>query len=140
MSEPRRRHVHHHRRTARQEVGIFERDRDALAVGDDAERAIPGYGFSYGGFHVAPATNQDNHCANWGKSYTNRTAVLIPTGTALSKAALVDALIALARQKGASDLHLEPGRDSLEVRLRVQGLAHMVRDLAGIAQAPRRVA
>ena len=44
------------------------------------------------GFHVAPATNQDNHCANWGKSYTNRTAVLIPTGTALSKAALVDAL------------------------------------------------
>ena len=44
------------------------------------------------GFHVAPATNQDNHCANWGKSYTNRTAVLIPTGTALSKASLVDAL------------------------------------------------
>ncbi|WP_431258994.1 Ig-like domain-containing protein [Roseateles chitinivorans] len=44
------------------------------------------------GFHVAPATNQDNHCANWGKSYTNRTAVLIPTGTPLSKAALVDAL------------------------------------------------
>ncbi|WP_343638590.1 CehA/McbA family metallohydrolase [Roseateles sp.] len=44
------------------------------------------------GFHVAPATNQDNHCANWGKSYTNRTAVLIPTGTPLSKAALIDAL------------------------------------------------
>jgi general secretion pathway protein E len=35
--------------------------------------------------------------------------------------ALVDALISLARQKGASDLHLEPGRDSLEVRLRVDG-------------------
>ncbi|SEK93807.1 hypothetical protein SAMN05216359_10445 [Roseateles sp. YR242] len=44
------------------------------------------------GFHVAPATNQDNHCANWGASYTNRTAVLVPTGTALSKASLVDAL------------------------------------------------
>jgi len=44
------------------------------------------------GFHVAPATNQDNHCANWGASYTNRTAVLIPTGTALTKASLVDAL------------------------------------------------
>lgn len=44
------------------------------------------------GFHVAPATNQDNHCANWGKSYTNRTAVLIPTGTPLTKAAMVDAL------------------------------------------------
>ena len=44
------------------------------------------------GFHVAPATNQDNHCANWGSAYTNRTAVLIPTGTALSKASFVEAL------------------------------------------------
>jgi hypothetical protein len=44
------------------------------------------------GFHVAPATNQDNHCANWGASYTNRTAVLIPNGTALTKASFVDAL------------------------------------------------
>lgn len=44
------------------------------------------------GYHVAPATNQDNHCANWGASYTNRTAVLIPTGTALTKASLVEAL------------------------------------------------
>ena len=44
------------------------------------------------GYHVAPATNQDNHCANWGASYTNRTAVLIPTGTALTKASMVDAL------------------------------------------------
>ncbi|HEY1092980.1 MAG TPA: Ig-like domain-containing protein, partial [Burkholderiaceae bacterium] len=44
------------------------------------------------GFHVAPATNQDNHCANWGLSYTNRTAVLIPNGTALTKASMVDAL------------------------------------------------
>jgi hypothetical protein len=44
------------------------------------------------GFHVAPASNQDNHCANWGKSYTNRTGVLIPNGTALSMASLVEAL------------------------------------------------
>jgi len=44
------------------------------------------------GFHVAPATNQDNHCANWGKSYTNRTGVLIPNGTALSLASFVEAL------------------------------------------------
>jgi len=44
------------------------------------------------GFHVAPATNQDNHCANWGASWTNRTAVLIPTGTALSKASFIAAL------------------------------------------------
>ena len=44
------------------------------------------------GYHVAPATNQDNHCANWGASWTNRTGVLIANGTALSKTAFVDAL------------------------------------------------
>lgn len=44
------------------------------------------------GFHVAPATNQDNHCANWGSAYTNRTGVLIPNGTALSQSSFVDAL------------------------------------------------
>ena len=36
------------------------------------------------GFHVAPRSDQDNHCANWGASFTNRTGVLIPTGTVLS--------------------------------------------------------
>ncbi|WP_181373187.1 Ig-like domain-containing protein [Massilia glaciei] len=44
------------------------------------------------GFHVAFSTNQDNHCANWGASYTNRTGVLIPSGTALSATSFVDAL------------------------------------------------
>ena len=44
------------------------------------------------GFHVAFATNQDNHCANWGASYTNRTGVLIPTGTPLTQASFVAAL------------------------------------------------
>jgi hypothetical protein len=44
------------------------------------------------GFHVAFSSNQDNHCANWGASFTNRTAVLIPKGTALTQASLVDAL------------------------------------------------
>jgi hypothetical protein len=44
------------------------------------------------GFHVAPASNQDNHCANWGKAYTNRTGVLIPNGTALSTASMQEAL------------------------------------------------
>jgi hypothetical protein len=44
------------------------------------------------GFHVAFATNQDNHCANWGRSYTNRTAVLIPDGTALSSGSFLDAI------------------------------------------------
>lgn len=44
------------------------------------------------GFHVAPTTNQDNHCANWGASYTNRTAVLLPTGTTLNEANFVAAM------------------------------------------------
>jgi hypothetical protein len=44
------------------------------------------------GFHVAPASNQDNHCANWGKSYTNRTAVLLPNGTTFSNANFIAAL------------------------------------------------
>ncbi len=44
------------------------------------------------GFHVAPASNQDNHCANWGASYTNRTAVLLPNGTALTTANFLAAL------------------------------------------------
>jgi hypothetical protein len=44
------------------------------------------------GFHVAPSTNQDNHCANWGKAYTNRTGVLIPNGTALTSASFTAAL------------------------------------------------
>lgn len=65
----------------------------------DDESTPPGSGYEAAfrkilerGFHVAPATNQDNHCANWGSSYTNRTAVLIPNGTALTKQSFVDAL------------------------------------------------
>ena len=44
------------------------------------------------GYKVAPATNQDNHCANWGLSFTNRTGVLLPSGTALDTPAFLDAL------------------------------------------------
>jgi hypothetical protein len=44
------------------------------------------------GFHVAFTTDQDNHCANWGASYTNRTGVLIPTGTAFTNASFIEAL------------------------------------------------
>jgi hypothetical protein len=44
------------------------------------------------GYHVAFSTDQDNHCANWGASYTNRTGVLIPNGTALSQASFIAAL------------------------------------------------
>ena len=44
------------------------------------------------GFHVAFSTNQDNHCANWGTAYTNRTGVLVPNGVPLSQASFIDAL------------------------------------------------
>lgn len=44
------------------------------------------------GYHVAFSTNQDNHCANWSASYTNRTGVLLPNGTALTQASFVAAL------------------------------------------------
>jgi hypothetical protein len=44
------------------------------------------------GYHIAFSTNQDNHCANWGASYTNRTGVLIPTGTALTSASMIAAI------------------------------------------------
>ncbi|XHS79063.1 CehA/McbA family metallohydrolase [Burkholderiaceae bacterium UC74_6] len=65
----------------------------------DDETQTPGSGYESAfktilerGFHVAPASNQDNHCANWGASYTNRTAVLIPNGTPLSMASFIEAL------------------------------------------------
>lgn len=44
------------------------------------------------GFHVAPTSNQDNHCANWGRSYTNRSAILLPVGVALSTTSVIEAL------------------------------------------------
>ncbi len=44
------------------------------------------------GYHLAPSTDQDNHCANWGASYTNRTGVLIPTGTALTLQSFLEAV------------------------------------------------
>jgi hypothetical protein len=44
------------------------------------------------GFHVAFTSDQDNHCANWGASYTNRTGILIPTGTAFTNASFIEAI------------------------------------------------
>ena len=53
------------------------------------------------GYKVAPATNQDNHCANWGLSFRNRTGVLLANGVALNQANFVDAL--RARRTFASE-------------------------------------
>lgn len=44
------------------------------------------------GYRVAPATNQDNHCANWGLSFTNRTGVLLPSSETLTTASFYNAL------------------------------------------------
>jgi hypothetical protein len=44
------------------------------------------------GYHVAFSSDQDNHCANWGASYGNRSGVLLPAGQPLGKAAFIDAL------------------------------------------------
>ncbi len=44
------------------------------------------------GFHVAFSTNQDNHCANWGAAYSNRTGVLLPAGTPITRDSFVAAL------------------------------------------------
>ncbi|HEX8605417.1 MAG TPA: CehA/McbA family metallohydrolase [Pseudoduganella sp.] len=44
------------------------------------------------GWHVAFSSNQDNHCANWGASAANRTGVLLPHGTPLTAASLLEAI------------------------------------------------
>jgi hypothetical protein len=44
------------------------------------------------GYHVAFSSDQDNHCANWGASYTNRTGVLIARAKRLTTASFLDAV------------------------------------------------
>jgi hypothetical protein len=44
------------------------------------------------GYHVAPTSDQDNHCANWGIAGRNRTGVLLPNGATLTVANFLDAL------------------------------------------------
>ncbi len=63
----------------------------------ESETSRPNYETAFNtilerGYHVAPSSDQDNHCANWGASFTNRTGVLIPTGTALNLDSFLDAL------------------------------------------------
>ncbi|WP_350015541.1 Ig-like domain-containing protein [Rhodanobacter sp. IGA1.0] len=63
----------------------------------ESETVRPNYEIAFNtilerGYHVAPSSDQDNHCANWGASFSNRTGVLIPTGTALSLDSFLEAL------------------------------------------------
>jgi hypothetical protein len=44
------------------------------------------------GYHLAFSSNQDNHCANWGAAYGNRTGVLIERGKPLDGDNLLAAL------------------------------------------------
>ncbi|MQA40785.1 CehA/McbA family metallohydrolase [Rugamonas aquatica] len=44
------------------------------------------------GYHLAFSSDQDNHCANWGASYSNRTGVLVERGAPLDAASLLAAL------------------------------------------------
>jgi hypothetical protein len=85
------------------------------------------------GFHVAFSTNQDNHCANWGASYTNRTAVLIPNGTPLTQASFVDALKArrvFATMDKNSQLVLTANGHIMGERFTNSGPLHLVANYA----------
>ena len=44
------------------------------------------------GYHLAFSSDQDNHCANWGASYSNRTGVLLPPDVPFTRDTLLDAL------------------------------------------------
>ncbi|WP_426335978.1 CehA/McbA family metallohydrolase [Pseudoduganella sp. R-31] len=44
------------------------------------------------GYRLAFSSDQDNHCANWGASYSNRTGILLPAGTMPSVDALLEAI------------------------------------------------
>jgi hypothetical protein len=44
------------------------------------------------GYRLAFTSNQDNHCANWGASYSNRSAILLPAGAAPTVEALLAAI------------------------------------------------
>ena len=44
------------------------------------------------GYRLAFSSDQDNHCANWGASYGNRTAILLPAGARPTPDALLQAI------------------------------------------------
>ncbi len=85
------------------------------------------------GFHVAFSTNQDNHCANWGSAYTNRTGVLIPHGAPLSQASFIDALKArrvFATMDKGSQLVLTANGRMMGERFTNNGALHLVAHFA----------
>jgi hypothetical protein len=88
------------------------------------------------GFHVAFSSDQDNHCANWGASYTNRTGVLIPTGTALTNASFIAALKArrvFATMDKTSQLILTANGHMMGERFANSGTLNLVANFASSA-------
>ncbi|NHZ92768.1 carbohydrate-binding protein CenC [Massilia sp. CCM 8733] len=85
------------------------------------------------GFHIAFATNQDNHCANWGASYTNRTGVLIPNGTPLTQASFIEALKArrvFATMDKTSQLVLTANGKVMGARMTNSGPLNLIANFA----------
>ena len=88
------------------------------------------------GYHVAFSTNQDNHCANWGTAYTNRTGVLIPTGTPLNRDSFVEALKArrvFATMDKGSQLVLTANGRMMGERFTNSGVLNLVAHFASTA-------
>lgn len=44
------------------------------------------------GYQLAFSSNQDNHCANWGAAYGNRTGILLPSGVAPTQDSVLAAI------------------------------------------------
>ncbi|GJJ05431.1 hypothetical protein RugamoR64_59690 [Duganella rhizosphaerae] len=85
------------------------------------------------GFHVAFSSDQDNHCANWGASYTNRTGVLLPTGTSLTTASMIAAIKArrvFATMDKSSQLILTANGHVMGERFTNSGALNLVANFA----------
>ena len=92
--------------------------------------------FLEAGYHVAFSTDQDNHCANWGASFTNRTGVLLPSGAALTQATFLDALKArrvFATMDKNSQLILTANGHMMGERFANSGALNLVANFANTA-------
>jgi hypothetical protein len=88
------------------------------------------------GYHVAFSSNQDNHCANWGMSSTNRTGVLLHAGEALDQQAFLNALRArrvFATMDKAGSLLLGANGHVMGERFSNQGPLHLQAQFASSA-------
>ncbi|RFP08466.1 MULTISPECIES: CehA/McbA family metallohydrolase [unclassified Duganella] len=85
------------------------------------------------GYHVAFSSDQDNHCANWGASYTNRTGVLLPNGTPLTTASMIAAIKArrvFATMDKTSQLILTANGHMMGERFTNSGALNLVANFA----------